>query len=80
MGYVEGSYWDKNDVICGFCGYRIKDPPPTGYQTFYKKKKGILGWIGLNEVSHQEPTWPKHIGGRRGEVHPPGGTAFLKSG
>jgi hypothetical protein len=29
-GYTLGSYMDGEDVICGECGFRIKNPPPTG--------------------------------------------------
>ena len=29
-GYASGSYFDGDDIICGWCGTRIKNPEPTG--------------------------------------------------
>lgn len=29
-GYAFGSYMDEEDIICGECGFRIENPPPTG--------------------------------------------------
>ena len=29
-GYADGSYWDGDAIVCGWCGYRIENPAPTG--------------------------------------------------
>jgi hypothetical protein len=29
-GYALGSYWDGDDIICGYCGTRIKNPIAFG--------------------------------------------------
>ena len=29
-GYAIDSYWDGDAIICGFCGFRIENPAPTG--------------------------------------------------
>jgi hypothetical protein len=60
-GYCAGSYWDGFDIICGGCGYRIKNPPPSGSRTIYKK-----GLLGLFNKGHEISTWPEFILGKRG--------------
>ena len=60
-GYANGSYWDGFDIICGLCGYRIKNPYPTGSRIIYKK-----GLLGLFDKGHEIPTWPDFILGQRG--------------
>ena len=40
-GYAPGSYWDGNVIVCGYCGQRISNPPPTG-RKFIEDK----GWRG----------------------------------
>jgi len=57
-GYATGSYWDGDDIICGACGERIKNPTPTGGTWVYEK--GLLGW--LFGKGHWEPKWPSWIG------------------
>ena len=63
-GYAPGSYWDGDDIICGACGQRIKNPPPTGGR--FIPDKGLKGWL-LNR-GHMEPTWFGQLkpGGKRG--------------
>ena len=48
-GYAPGSYWDNGAIICGACGFRIKNPNPTGGRivTEFIKYKGLLGLLGF---------------------------------
>ena len=62
-GYVKGSHWDGDDIICGHCGFRITNPNPTGGRWVHEK--GWRGWL-LNR-GHSEPTWPNFILGQRGK-------------
>ncbi len=39
-GYAPGSYKDGDDIICGACGARIKNPPPTGWDAEGNPKYG----------------------------------------
>jgi len=40
-GYAPGSYWNGNAIVCGFCGTKIENPPPTG------KQYGVPIWRGI---------------------------------
>ena len=36
---MTGSYWEDRATICGLCGTRIENPPPTScYPVFYTLK------------------------------------------
>jgi len=65
-GYATNSHWDGNDIICGSCGFRIQNPHPTGSRSIYVRENGILGWLGFQKFSHEEPTFPPFILGSRG--------------
>lgn len=41
-GYAPGSYWKDGAIICGICGARIENPPPTGG---YKDAPAWPEWI-----------------------------------
>ncbi len=48
-GYVSGSYWDNGAIVCGMCGERIENPPPTGSFEAYQGADRVPtypGWIG----------------------------------
>jgi hypothetical protein len=30
-GYAPGSFMDGDSIICGMCGTKIENPPPTGF-------------------------------------------------
>jgi hypothetical protein len=64
-GYGTGSYWDGYSIVCGGCGLRIDNPPPTGTKLTYTRKKGILGFLGVRDVK-EEPSWPPFLDGVRG--------------
>jgi hypothetical protein len=51
-GYAVGSYWDGDAIVCGFCGERIINPPPTGAK--FIPEKGIMGLFGKG---HWENTY-----------------------
>ena len=62
-GYAIGSYWDGDDIICGCCGYRIANPPPTGGR--WIRANGF--WQGqILGKGHWEPKWPDWLGGQKG--------------
>ena len=64
MGYVYGSYWDGDDIVCGHCGYRIKSPPPSGAHYVIDKK-----FLCFETKGHWEDKWPDFILGERGEKY-----------
>jgi len=60
-GYLEGSYWDGKDIICGGCGERITNPPPTGARVIlYAFRENPIKWL-LGKTKSVEPTWPEWI-------------------
>ena len=74
-GYAYGSYWDGYDIICGGCGYRIKNPAPTGGR--WVAEKGF--WNRLFGRGHDEYTWPDFIKGERGKPSPTNSPEFVEA-
>lgn len=60
--YVLYSYWDEYDIICGACGFRIKNPLPEFNRFVYEK--GIRGIFGKG---HYESVYPDWLDGKRGK-------------
>ena len=64
-GYAAGSYWDGDDIICGACGDRIKNPRPTGSRTVWVWDDGILGKLHLKghkvEIMRYGPAGEKPV-------------------
>jgi len=65
-GYAAGSYWDDDVIVCGACGFRIEDPPPTGW-TIHTPRVFSWRWPFFHRLSYHEPRWPRFILGKRGE-------------
>uniref|UniRef100_A0A6M3JL44 Uncharacterized protein n=1 Tax=viral metagenome TaxID=1070528 RepID=A0A6M3JL44_9ZZZZ len=42
VGYANGSYFDGDDIICGVCGTRIRDPRPTGWDAYGNPRFGAV--------------------------------------
>ena len=63
-GYAQGSYWDGDDIICGWCGERIKNPPPTGGSVV--PLPGF--WNRLFGRTKEVPKWPDWILPHKPEV------------
>lgn len=59
-GYWPGSYWDGDAIVCGGCGVRIENPPPTG-----QKRVRARGLRGLFGGYRYVPTWPEWISHKR---------------
>ena len=60
-GYAEGSYWHNNDIVCGLCGFLIKDPRPTGHTII---RPSLIGRL-RGEKTKMIPRWPDWIRGRK---------------
>lgn len=62
-GYAYGTYWDGGALVCGLCGTRIENPPPTGYRTVYRSLPSVWWkpWTWFREEAIQIPTWPDFI-------------------
>ena len=56
-GYVLGSYWKGDKIVCGFCETEIENPPPSGSRTVY----GPWWKFGAGAVT--VPMWPDFIKG-----------------
>ena len=64
MGYAPGSYWDGDAIICGWCLFRIENPPSTG--AYWVDRKGF--WNKLLNRGDWVPKWPDWIGQPPGVV------------
>ncbi len=67
-GYSYGDYWDGYDIICGFCGFRITNPPchswndrPLPFLQAFKN------WIKGKPTFIREEVWEPWLLGRRGK-------------
>ena len=63
-GYSIGDYWDKGAIVCGACGTRIENPPPTGgyngtptYPDFIKNIPIEKTSWGLRYLEQQNKKW-----------------------
>jgi len=70
-GYAVGSYWDGDVIVCGICGYRIENPPPTGGHyvydnaTFWPNPLRWLHDVVFGGRMREVPHWPSFIGWRK---------------
>lgn len=63
-GYAPGAYWDGEVIVCGFCGARVENPPPTGYRL---KRASFLGRLLYQEKDIYVSLYPDWIRGSRGK-------------
>jgi hypothetical protein len=62
-GYVVGTYWDGTALICGLCGTRIDNPPPTGSREIYRSTAvWWKPWTWLRQEMIIVARWPDFIG------------------
>jgi len=69
-GYMSGSYWDGDAIVCICCGMRIENPAPTSYQCIqYRFRENPIKWL-RGTVKEEIPLWPDWILGKRGKPWP----------
>ncbi len=66
-GYVDGSYWKGDKIVCGACGVEISDPYPNGGQLVDvpPQPKGFfksLLWMLRGFKTYRKPVW-NHVAG-----------------